>query len=160
MAYYIISIFRDYFYIALGGNKNNFVIKIIIITFVMTVCGLWHGASNNFVFWGLLHGVIISLNHVINKFDILNLKKIPDFVKIIFTFSLVSILFVFFRVPSIPQSFEIILSLFDYSNYFNNSIFINEISSINKIIMFSSLLIVFFTPNIFQIFDLKACKYK
>ena len=47
----------------------------------MTVCGLWHGASNNFVFWGLLHGVIISLNHVINKFDILNLKKIPDFVK-------------------------------------------------------------------------------
>ena len=121
----------------------------------MTVCGLWHGASNNFVFWGLLHGVIISLNHVINKFDILNLKKIPDFVKIIFTFSLVSILFVFFRVPSIPQSFEIILSLFDYSNYFNNSIFINEISSINKIIMFSSLLIVFFTPNIFQIFDLK-----
>ena len=147
--------FRDYFYIALGGNKNNFVIKIIIITFVMTVCGLWHGASNNFVFWGLLHGVIISLNHVINKFDILNLKKIPDFVKIIFTFSLVSILFVFFRVPSIPQSFEIILSLFDYSNYFNNSIFINEISSINKIIMFSSLLIVFFTPNIFQIFDLK-----
>ena len=121
----------------------------------MTVCGLWHGASNNFVFWGLLHGVIISLNHVINKFNILNLKKIPDFVKIIFTFSLVSILFVFFRVPSIPQSFEIILSLFDYSNYFNNSIFINEISSINKIIMFSSLLIVFFTPNIFQIFDLK-----
>ena len=121
----------------------------------MSVCGLWHGASYNFVFWGLLHGVIISLNHVINKFDILNLKKIPDFVKIIFTFSLVSILFVFFRVPSIPQSFEIILSLFDYSNYFNNSIFINEISSINKIIMFSSLLIVFFTPNIFQIFDLK-----
>jgi alginate O-acetyltransferase complex protein AlgI len=147
--------FRDYFYIALGGNKNNFVIKIIIITFVMTVCGLWHGASNNFVFWGLLHGVIISLNHVINKFDILNLKKIPDFVKIIFTFSLVSILFVFFRVPNIPQSFEIILSLFDYSNYFNNSIFINEISLINKIIMFSSLLIVFFAPNIFQIFDLK-----
>lgn len=147
--------FRDYFYIALGGNKNNFIIKMAIIVLVMSICGLWHGASNNFIFWGLLHGIMISLNHLVNRFDIFNFRKFPDFIKIIFTFSVVSILFVFFRVPSISQAFEIILSVFNFSNYFNYSIFINEISLGNKIIMIFSLLIIFFAPNIFQIFDLR-----
>ena len=38
----------------------------------MMVVGLWHGASNNFVIWGLLHGVLISSNHLINR---INLKS-------------------------------------------------------------------------------------
>ncbi len=152
--------FKDYFYIALGGNKNNFFYKLIIIIIVMTICGLWHGASNNFIFWGLLHGIMISSNHILNKFDLSFIKRIPHFIKILFTFCLISTAFIFFRVNDIAQSFDIIISVFDSSNNFNQSLFINEITFFNKLIMFTSIFVVFCTPNIFQIFDLSLVNIK
>ena len=90
--------FRDYFYISLGGNQNIFIVKFFLIIFVMTVVGLWHGASNNFVIWGLLHGILISFNNLINKFNfkILESLIIPKFIKVLFYFILVAIAFVFF----------------------------------------------------------------
>ena len=147
--------FRDYLYIALGGNKNTFNIKLGLIIFVMSICGFWHGASNNFIFWGFIHGVLISINHALIKLNSTTIKKIPYQLKIIFTFLLVSVAFTFFRVPNISESFQIILLAFNFSDYLNNSFFIIEISNIKKLIMFLSIVIVFFTPNIFQIFDLK-----
>ena len=33
----------------------------------MTVVGLWHGAANNFIIWGLVHGILITSNHFINQ---------------------------------------------------------------------------------------------
>ena len=147
--------FRDYLYIILGGNRNHFIMKLLLIIFVMSICGLWHGASNNFVLWGFIHGVLISINHLLIKLNFITIKKIPYSIKIIFTFLLVSIAFIFFRVTSINDAFEIISSAFNFSNYFNNSLFITEISNINKLVMFLSLIVIFFAPNIFQIFDLK-----
>lgn len=147
--------FRDYLYISLGGNKNTFNTKLVLIIFVMSICGFWHGASNNFIFWGFIHGVLISINHALIKLNSTTIKKIPYQLKIIFTFLLVSVAFTFFRVPNISESFQIILLAFNFSDYLNNSFFIIEISNIKKLIMFLSIVIVFFTPNIFQIFDLK-----
>ncbi|MBK56981.1 MAG: membrane-bound O-acyltransferase family protein [Flavobacteriaceae bacterium] len=154
--------FRDYFYISLGGNKNIFIVKFFLIIFVMTVVGLWHGASNNFVIWGLIHGLLISFNHLINKF---NFKKfinlsIPKFIKIAFTFMLVAMAFVFFRVENLHQSLTIIIGSLSIENYFHNSYFINEISNYKKLIMILSIFIIFFMPNIFQIFNLKLVNLK
>jgi alginate O-acetyltransferase complex protein AlgI len=147
--------FRDYLYIVLGGNKNSFFVKLILIIFVMSVCGFWHGASNNFIVWGFIHGVLISINHLLIKLNFTTIKKIPYYIRIIFTFLLVSLAFVFFRVTNIYEAFQIISYAFNFSDYLNNSFFIKEISNFNKLIMFSSVLVVFFAPNIFQIFDLK-----
>jgi alginate O-acetyltransferase complex protein AlgI len=48
--------FRDYLYIPLGGNRHGRVRTYFNLAIVFFLCGLWHGASWNFIVWGLLHG--------------------------------------------------------------------------------------------------------
>lgn len=61
------SFFRDYVYIPMGGNRRHQALNILMVWFLT---GLWHGASWNFVLWGLYFGVIVALE----KFTILKLK--------------------------------------------------------------------------------------
>ena len=67
---------RDYLYIPLGGNrKGNSRTYVNLIT-VMFLGGLWHGASWNFVIWGLMHGVYLAVQKLItNKFPVLKNNK-------------------------------------------------------------------------------------
>ena len=62
--------FRDYVYIPLGGNKVSFVRQYFNLILVFFLCGLWHGASWNFVLWGLFHGIFLVLErfHFYQKF--------------------------------------------------------------------------------------------
>ena len=150
--------FRDYLYIYIGGNKNGILQQIFVIVFIMTLVGFWHGASTNFIFWGFLHGVYISTNHILKK---INYKiYIPDFCKIIFTFLLISIAFVFFRVDSFENSLKILLGSLNFSHYFTNSYLMNNISLMQKSIYILSLICIFYFPNIFQIFKLKLPNIK
>lgn len=55
------SFFRDYLYIPLGGKRRR-VYRNLLIVWALT--GLWHGASWNFMFWGLYFGVLISLERL------------------------------------------------------------------------------------------------
>lgn len=48
---------RDYIYIPLGGSKHGTVRKFSNGVFAFAICGLWHGAAWNFIFWGLYHGI-------------------------------------------------------------------------------------------------------
>jgi alginate O-acetyltransferase complex protein AlgI len=64
---------RDYLYIPLGGSKKSHVRTYTNLVTVMFLGGLWHGASWNFVIWGLLHGGYLAIHRlIINKFPILN----------------------------------------------------------------------------------------
>lgn len=64
---------RDYLYIPLGGSKKSHVRTYANLATVMLLGGLWHGASWNFVIWGLLHGGYLTIHRlIINKFPILN----------------------------------------------------------------------------------------
>lgn len=56
--------FRDYVYISLGGNRKGNVVTYINLFIVFFVTGLWHGASWNFVIWGLFHGLFIVVERM------------------------------------------------------------------------------------------------
>jgi alginate O-acetyltransferase complex protein AlgI len=51
--------FRDYLYIPLGGNRGSALRVSCNLMIVFLLCGLWHGASMNFVIWGLFHGGLL-----------------------------------------------------------------------------------------------------
>jgi len=56
--------FRDYLYIPLGGNRGSRRKLLLNLVVVFFLCGLWHGASWNFVIWGLLHGGVLVIERV------------------------------------------------------------------------------------------------
>ena len=53
---------RDYVYISLGGNRKGTLHMYLNQMIAMTACGLWHGASLNFIVWGVLHGALVCLH--------------------------------------------------------------------------------------------------
>ena len=56
--------FRDYVYIALGGNRRGPTRTYVNLFATMVLSGLWHGASVNFVLWGAFHGVLLILHRL------------------------------------------------------------------------------------------------
>ncbi len=109
------SWFRDYVYIPLGGNKRGKFITIRNLLIVFVVSGLWHGASLNFLFWGLFNAILVIISSFFPWPErLLNGHFIIDYRKNIllqltltgFNFFLISCLWVFFRVPKILDAFE------------------------------------------------------
>jgi alginate O-acetyltransferase complex protein AlgI len=62
------SWFRDYLYIPLGGNRVSPLRVYLNLLAVFFLCGLWHGASWNFVVWGLFHGLFLVAERVGGQF--------------------------------------------------------------------------------------------
>lgn len=58
---------RDYIYIPLGGSKHGVPRRIFNGLFAFALCGMWHGASWNFIFWGLYHGIGLTINTLYRK---------------------------------------------------------------------------------------------
>ena len=52
---------RDYVYIPLGGNRKGSIRTYYNLIVTMGLCGLWHGASWNFIIWGLYHGILLAI---------------------------------------------------------------------------------------------------
>ncbi len=96
------SWFRDYVYIPLGGNRVSKAKNIRNLLVVWFLTGIWHGASWNFIFWGLYYGLLLLLEKFVLK-DVL--EKIPGFVKHIVTLLLILIGWVFFFSPSLGSAF-------------------------------------------------------
>ena len=59
--------FRDYVYIPLGGNRRGGGRTIANLFLVFFLCGLWHGASYNFVVWGLFHGTFLAIERLLQR---------------------------------------------------------------------------------------------
>lgn len=68
---------RDYLYIPLGGNKKSKHRTYVNLLIVMILGGLWHGASLNFIIWGILHGIYLSVHKLLN--DLISPTKLQFF---------------------------------------------------------------------------------
>jgi len=103
------SWFRDYVYIPLGGNrvtKGKWLGNILV---VWLLTGLWHGASWNFVIWGLFFALLL----VLEKFFLGKpLGKAPRPFRHIYVLFLVMISFVIFNAKDMEQAFADIGGLF------------------------------------------------
>lgn len=104
--------FRDYLYIPLGGNRGSTGRTFFNLGLVFLLCGLWHGASWNFVVWGLFHGVFLVLERT--AFGRL-LFKAPVWCQHLYLLSVVLIAWVFFRAEDIGQAFSYFSALFGFS---------------------------------------------
>ncbi|HRG50451.1 MAG TPA: MBOAT family protein [Pseudomonadales bacterium] len=100
---------RDYLYIPLGGNrKGSFFTGInLLITFLLG--GLWHGASWNFVIWGGLHGVAVTVHREWQKYGL----RMPKLLAWAVTFLFVNIAWVFFRAKTLEDSFRVLRGMID-----------------------------------------------
>lgn len=79
--------FRDYVYIPLGGNKGGLAKQLRNIAIVWLLTGFWHGASWNFVLWGVYFGILL----VLEKLFLLRwLKKLPNPLRHIYALVLVT----------------------------------------------------------------------
>jgi alginate O-acetyltransferase complex protein AlgI len=108
------SWFRDYVYIPLGGSRTDMTGRLRNVLITFGVSGLWHGANWTFVFWGLLNGlyyVPLLLRGVERRFlDQAGAGRIlpglTEFLRILLTFLLTLLAWVFFRAKSIGEAFS------------------------------------------------------
>lgn len=104
--------FTRYVYIPLGGSRKGKIRTYINTIIVFLLSGLWHGADWSFVFWGLLHGVFMTIEKIgrdmgvgFRKLSAVS-RKVVDGVKWFVTFTVVNIAWVFFRAESMEEAFD------------------------------------------------------
>ncbi|MFK7926212.1 MAG: MBOAT family protein [Bacteroidia bacterium] len=90
--------FRDYLYVPLGGNRHHLYRNLLL---VFVLCGFWHGASWNFLIWGLFHGLFLVLERTVWGRQ---LSRLPAWTQHLYTLLVVIFAWVWFRAEDIPQA--------------------------------------------------------
>ena len=115
--------FRDYLYIPLGGSRGSLGLKIRNVFIIFIVSGFWHGANWTYIIWGALNAIYFLPIFLLNKNRVnlefsnnLNvLGTLKDIGKMIFTFSLTTFAWIFFRAESVCHALSYISKLFSPS---------------------------------------------
>ncbi|MTI48915.1 MAG: MBOAT family protein [Firmicutes bacterium] len=105
------SFFRDYVYIPLGGNRKHYIRNLLIVWFLT---GLWHGASWNFVLWGLYFGILILIERVFLS-NLLN--KLPKIFSTFYFVIIVLVGWVFFYFTNLSDALNILKIMFGLGNF-------------------------------------------
>lgn len=104
------SWFRDYVYIPMGGNRVSKSRWVFNILTVWMLTGLWHGASWNFVLWGLMFAVLLLIEKWVPA-----LQKLPDVLRHGYVLLAVILSFVLFNAESISQAGSDIAGMFGFA---------------------------------------------
>jgi alginate O-acetyltransferase complex protein AlgI len=107
------SWFRDYVYIPLGGNRRGFGIQLRNILIVWVLTGIWHGASWNFLLWGLYFGVILIFE---KWWGLQLLSRLPRFVRHLYALVLILIGWVLFAFDQLPMVFSYLQAMMGFSH--------------------------------------------
>ncbi len=105
--------FKEYVYIPLGGNRKGLKRTYINLAIVWFLTGFWHGASWNFILWGLLYGVLLMLE---KAFLLKALKQVPRFIRHLYTLFFVLIGWSLFHFIELRAAFAFIQNLFDFNH--------------------------------------------
>ena len=111
------SWFRDYIYIPLGGNRRGLAIQIRNILIVWFLTGAWHGASWNFILWGVYFGVILILEKL---FLLKVLEKLPNIIRHIYAIVIILVSWAIFAFEDLAKVGEYIKAMFINSNLWDN----------------------------------------
>ena len=104
--------FKEYLYIPLGGNRKRKLFTYINLLIVFFATGLWHGASYNFILWGLFHGLFLVIERIfLGKLLEKNKLKFINHIYVIFVFV---IGWVLFRADDLKHAFELYKLMFSY----------------------------------------------
>ncbi|MEK4464208.1 MBOAT family O-acyltransferase [Paenibacillus sp. FSL H8-0315] len=93
------SWFRDYVYIPLGGNRRGLSVQVRNILIVWLLTGIWHGASWNFLLWGLYFGVILIFE---KWWGLTLLSRLPRWTRHLYAVVLILIGWVLFAFEELP----------------------------------------------------------
>ncbi|MFH1139880.1 MAG: MBOAT family O-acyltransferase [Pseudomonadota bacterium] len=119
--------FRDYLFIPLGGSRTSNINIYRNLIVVFGLCGIWHGASWNFLVWGLYHGLF-------QVFERLGLDRIlarsPRVVGHVYALAVVTVGWAFFRLESFPEALSYIRAMFSLhwgeTNFYTVPMFLNR----------------------------------
>jgi alginate O-acetyltransferase complex protein AlgI len=103
------TFFRDYVYIPLGGNRSHMTRNMFI---VWALTGLWHGASWNFIFWGLYFFALLWLE---KKFLLKFLERLPMAIRVMYAFFAVLMGWVFFYFTDGASILQMLRIMFGFS---------------------------------------------
>jgi alginate O-acetyltransferase complex protein AlgI len=130
----LMSWFRDYVYIPLGGNKVSLRKQHINNVFIFFISGLWHGASWTFIIWGVYNGLLTSFYRIVQpylpKFGGDNIKWIywsKYSLKALFTFLLFIYSGIWFRGTSLEQGIHFTTNLFTEWGNWDQSLFMKVV---------------------------------
>ncbi|MFG1480815.1 MBOAT family O-acyltransferase [Xanthobacter sp. V4C-4] len=105
---------RDYLYIPLGGNRRGPLRTYFNLSAVFLLCGLWHGASWNFVIWGAHHGAFLIIERAfLGRW----LKRLPDAVSHLYAVVAVMLGWVWFRADTLPGALDLFSGLFGLNGF-------------------------------------------
>lgn len=131
------SFFRDYLYIPLGGNRRHAIRNIIIVWFLT---GLWHGASWNFVLWGLYYGFLITAEKTLGRIKFFS--KIPAVIKHVYLLILTCFGWVLFYFENLSKGLKFMKGMVTFDQLWDTRV---EIIASNNLI-FLLLAVMFSTP--------------
>ena len=109
--------FRDYLYIPLGGNRKGTARTVLNLFIVWSLTGLWHGASWNFLFWGVYYFILLVIEKFLFKGKIEKIKGLNH----IFVVFFVGLGWILFSCTSFSDIGLFFYSLFNWSNLINTN---------------------------------------
>ena len=134
------TFFKDYVYIPLGGNRCSTIKNIRNILIVWMLTGLWHGASWNFIIWGIYFGIILILEKfVLKKY----LEKMPNFLRHLYSILLILIGWLIFAFEDMNVLLEYSKRLFGFETRFIDNDFL---FFIKNYLVFIVIAMIFSTP--------------
>lgn len=102
---------RDYIYIPLGGSRCSKVRNYWNIFITFLVSGIWHGANVTYIFWGILHGLFQIVEKIFGLHKKIS-RGLFKVLRVLVTFVLITFAWVFFRMPTLTDGFNVIARIF------------------------------------------------
>jgi alginate O-acetyltransferase complex protein AlgI len=114
---------RDYLYIGLGGSRHGRLRTIINLCLTMLLGGLWHGAGWQFLIWGAIHGIMLSIHYAWRN---LSPWQLPAWAALPFTFLCISLAWIPFRAEDSTTAMNMLTQLLTADLWRENNIILGE----------------------------------